>query len=110
MARLLEHTATEYELADLIAIRWNRITKIRLYLITNKKLSDRVDGKSAGNFQNRSVSYSVWDLKRLMSLSHSSGEREPLVVRFDDMKLHPLRALLASTPESSNSVYLAAIR
>lgn len=105
----LEHTATEYELADLIAIRWNRITKIRLYLITNKKLSDRVDGKSAGNFQNRSVSYSVWDLKRLMSLSHSSGEREPLVVRFDDMKLHPLRALLASTPESSNPVYLAAI-
>lgn len=43
----LEHTATEYELADLIATRWSRITKIRLYLITNKKLSDRVDGKTA---------------------------------------------------------------
>lgn len=105
----LEHTTTEYELADLIATRWERITKIRLYLITNKKLSDRVDGKNAGKFQDRSVAYSVWDLKRLMSLSHSTGEREPLIVRFDDKKLHPLRALLASAPESPNPVYLAAI-
>lgn len=105
----LEHTATEYELADLIATRWSRITKIRLYLITNKKLSDRVDGKTAKKFLEKDVSFSVWDLKRLMALSHSTGEREPLVVRFDDKKLHPLRALLASTPESPNPVYLAAI-
>lgn len=103
----LEHTSSEYELADLIATRWNRITKIRLYLITNKKLSNRVDGKEAGILQNREVVYSVWDLRRLLALSHSTREREVLKVNFTENGLHPLRALLASSPDAPNPVYLA---
>ncbi|MDC7285778.1 AIPR family protein [Bifidobacterium thermophilum] len=103
----LEHTSSEYELADLIATRWSRIIKIRLYLITNKKLSSRVDGKHAIAFQNRQVAYSVWDLRRLLALSHSTKEREVLRVDFTQDGLHPLRALLASSPDSPNPVYLA---
>ncbi len=103
----LEHTSPEYELAYLIATLWSRITKIRLYLITNKKLSSRVDGKHAIAFQNRQVAYSVWDLKRMLALSHSTKEREVLRVDFTQDGLHPLRALLASSPDSPNPVYLA---
>ena len=107
--RSLEASDPGFGLADLIATRWNRITKIRLYLLTNKVLSSRVDGKTAGDYEGRSVVYSVWDIKRLLALTKAATGQEPLCVRFDEKPLHPLRALLASTRDAENPVYLAAV-
>lgn len=107
--RSLEASDPGFGLADLIATRWNRITKIRLYLLTNKTLSNRIDGKTAGDYQGRSVVYSVWDIKRIFALTKAATGQEPLQVRFDEKPLHPLRALLASTKDAKNTVYLAAI-
>lgn len=107
--RSLEASDPGFGLADLIATRWNRITKIRLYLLTNKTLSNRIDGKTAGDYQGRSVVYSVWDIKRIFALTKAATGQEPLQVRFDEKPLHPLRALLASTKNAKNTVYLAAI-
>ena len=107
--RSLEASDPGFGLADLIATRWNRITKIRLYLLTNKVLSSRVDGKTAGDYERRSVVYSVWDIKRLLALTKAATGQEPLCVRFDEKPLHPLRALLASTRDAENPVYLAAV-
>lgn len=108
----LEPSSREYELADLISTRWPQITKLRLYLLTNKKLSKRVEGKEGGTFMGRSVTYSVIDIQYLMELYHSSGERPRLQVRFDqgnELKLRPLKALLASEPGSPDPVYLAVL-
>lgn len=107
--RSLEASDPGFGLADLIATRWQRITKIRLYLLTNKVLSGRVDGKTAGDYEGRSVVYSVWDIKRLLALTKASTGQEPLRVRFDEQPLHPLRALLASAGNAENPVYLAAV-
>ena len=107
--RSLEASDPGFGLADLIATRWNRITKIRLYLLTNKTLSNRIDGKTAGDYQGRSVVYSVWDIKRIFALTKAATGQEPLQVRFDEKPLHPLRALPASTKDAKNTVYLAAI-
>lgn len=109
----LEPSSREYELADLIATRWPRITKLRLYLLTNKRLSKRVEGKEGGTFHKKcSVTYSVIDIQYLMELYHSAGERPLLQVRFDkgnELGLHPLKALLASNPEAADLVYLAVL-
>lgn len=105
----LESSDPGFGLADLIATRWSRITKIRLYLLTNKVLSSRIDGKTAGDFEGRSVVYSVWDINRLLTLNKAATGQEPLRVRFDEKPLHPLRALLASARDAENPVYLAAV-
>lgn len=105
----LEPSDPGFGLADLIATRWDHITKIRLYLLTNKKLSNRIDGKKAGEYEGRSVAYSVWDIQRLFALTQSKTGQEPLRVRFDEKPLRPVRALLASTHGTDNPVYLAAI-
>lgn len=105
----LEPSDPGFGLADLIATRWNQITKIRLYLLTNKTLSNRIDGKTAGEYEGRSVAYSVWDIKRLFALAQSKAGQERLQVRFDEEPLQPLRALLASTKDAGNPVYLTAI-
>ncbi|MBW3090060.1 AIPR family protein [Bifidobacterium miconisargentati] len=105
----LEVSDPGFGLADLIHTRWNRITKIRLYLLTNKVLSSRIDGKTAGSYQTRSISYSVWDINRLFALSRAINGQEPLRVDFAEKPLHPLRALLASASNTKNPVYLAAV-
>ncbi|NEG69934.1 AIPR family protein [Bifidobacterium choloepi] len=107
--RSLTPTDPAFGLAEMISTRWNQISKISLYLVTNKELSSRVDGKSAGLYEGKTIAYSVWDLRRLAALVSASGEREPLEVRFDQKPLEPVKTLLASAPDSDNDVYLAAI-
>ena len=105
----LEPSTPAFGLADLIARRWNRIGKISLYLLTNKVLSSRVDGQPGTEFAGRSVSYNVWDLNRLYTLVASKSKRETMEIQFNGSPLRPLRALLASRPDSPDPVYLAAI-
>ena len=61
----LEETSSGFGLADLIAKRWPTLSKIRLFLITNKLLSNRVDGREAGEIDGIPVTSSVWDIGRL---------------------------------------------
>ena len=105
----LEPTDPGFGLADLIHARWNSITRIKLFLLTNKKLSNRVDGKEAEEIEGREVLYNVWDITRLGNLIESGREREQLVVDFDELPGGPVRALLASSPLDKNKVYLAAV-
>jgi len=60
----LEESSPGFGLADLIAARWSRTRKVRLLLVTNRQLSERVDGRQADDFGGRAVTYSVWDATR----------------------------------------------
>ena len=57
-----EESTPAFGLADLIAKRWPSVSKVRLFLISNRVLSSRVDGREAGEFRGIPVTYSVWDL------------------------------------------------
>ena len=56
----LEESSRAFGLADLISQRWDRINKVRLFLISNRELSDRVDRRDADDFDGKIVTYSVW--------------------------------------------------
>lgn len=105
----LEPTDPGYGLADLISTRWAKISRVKLYLLTNKKLSTRVDGKKIAEIDGREVVYNVWDITRFGNLVTSGREREKLVIDFTELPGGPLRALLASSPKDKNKVYLAAV-
>ena len=45
----LEESAPAFGLADLIAARWPSISKVRLFLVTNRVLSTRIDGREVGH-------------------------------------------------------------
>ena len=100
----LEPTDPGFGLADLINTRWEKIARVRLYLLTNKKLSARVEGKKAS-----SIVYNVWDITRFGNLVSSGRERERLIIDFNELPGGSLRALLASKPNDRNQVYLAAV-
>ena len=105
----LEPTDPGFGLADLINTRWEKISRVRLYLLTNKKLSARVEGKKASSIDGREIVYNVWDITRFGNLVSSGRERERLIIDFNELPGGPLRALLASKPNDRNQVYLAAV-
>jgi hypothetical protein len=81
----LEESGAAFGLADLIAARWSSIAKIRLFLISNRALSTRVDGRSAGLLQHTEVTYSVWDLGRLQRFVESGHGRETIEIDLDEI-------------------------
>jgi len=76
----LEETSAGFGLADLIAQRWGSIHKVRLLLISNRALSDRVDGRPAGEIDGRDITYSVWDIARLHRYATEGHGREDIVI------------------------------
>ena len=74
----LEETDPAFGLADLIATRWPTISKVRLFLISNRVLSARVDGREAGELQGKPITYSVWDAERLRKFATSGAARKRL--------------------------------
>lgn len=105
----LEPTDPGFGLADLINTRWEKISRVRLYLLTNKMLSARVEGKKASSIDGREIVYNVWDITRFGNLVSSGRERERLIIDFNELPGGSLRALLASKPNDRNQVYLAAV-
>ena len=102
----LEESAPVFGLADLIAGRRPSISRVRLFLVTNRVLSSRVDGRNAGQLQGIPITYSVWDLGRLYRFTTSGHEREDYVVNLDEFG-GPLLVLPAHMQQVDYESYLA---
>ena len=102
----LEESAPVFGLADLIAGRWPSISRVRLFLVTNRVLSSRVDGRDAGQLQGVPITYSVWDLGRLYRFTTSGHEREDYMVNLDEFG-GPLLVLPAHMQQADYESYLA---
>lgn len=76
----LEETSPGFGLADLIANRWSAVSRVRMFLISNRELSDRVDGREADEIDGRTVTYSVWDIKRLHQFATVGHGREEIEI------------------------------
>jgi len=105
----LEETAPAFGLADLIAQRWSEVTKVRLFLISNRVLSARVDSRPAGEVAGVSVTYSVWDLNRLYRFVASGSGREEVVVDLVRDFGGPLPMLPAHLDGAGYEAYLIVI-
>ena len=106
----LEETAPGFGLAELIAGRWSGVNKVRLYLLTNRELSERVDGHRSGELDGRPVTHSVWDIHRLHRFATSGHEREDLEIDFEAEFGGALPLLRAHAAEGEDcESYLAVI-
>lgn len=105
----MEESSPGYELADLISERWPIISRVKVYLLTNKLLSSQAKSKEDTDLDGTQITYSVWDIARLYRLATSGREREALVVDFGELPSGPLKALRASAKSGKNAVYLTAV-
>ena len=102
----MEESAPVFGLADLIAARWPSISRVRLFLVTNRMLSSRVDGREAAQLDGVPITYSVWDLGRLHRFITSGHEREDYMVNLNEFGA-PLPVLPAHMQQADYESYLA---
>ncbi len=103
----LEETSPAFGLADLLSKRWSGIGRVRLFLITNRELSERVDGREADELEGRTITYSVWDIGRLYRQATVGRGREEIDVDLAGSFGGPLPILPAQQPEADHESYLA---
>ena len=105
----LEETSPAFGLADLLSMRWSRVRRVRLLLITNRKLSERVDGREADEIDGRVITYSVWDIGRLFQYATSRHGHVDIEVDLVQDFGGPLPILPARQPKTDLDSYLAVI-
>ncbi len=105
----LEETSPAFGLADLIAQRWNKIDKVRFFLISNRELSDRVDRRDAEELDERTVTYSVWDIRRLHRFATMGHGREDIDIDLERDFGGALAVLPAQQAEAGHESYLAVV-
>lgn len=105
----LEETSPAFGLADLIGKRWPTISKVRLFLISNRVLSARVDGREAGEHDGIPVTYSVWDIGRLHRFAASGLGREEIEIDMEKDFGEPLAALPAHLNQAGYEAYLVVV-
>lgn len=105
----LEESGPAFGLADLIAKRWSNVCKVRLFLISNRVLSSRVDGREAGEFRGVPITYSVWDLGRLHRFVSTGRGREEILINLETDFGGPLPALPAHLKDAGYEAYLIVI-
>jgi hypothetical protein len=76
----LEESSPVFGLADMVSSEWEKVTKVRLILMSNRLLSSRIDAVADGAIDDCPLSRSVWDLERLGRYVTSGQGREDLIV------------------------------
>ncbi|WP_407687364.1 AIPR family protein [Mycobacterium sp. HUMS_1102779] len=103
-----EESSPAYMLAESLRQRGRSITRYRLYLITDAKLSDRSKTIETSGLDGVPIEYHIWDMSRLYQVHESKQGREALDIDLTCWLQGGLPALEISQTEDF-STYLAAV-
>lgn len=103
----MDETDAAFGLADLINARWDRISRVRVFLVTNRTLSRLIDSVDAAVWDNRRILYNVWDINRLYQ--YESTGQEEIEIDLEQDFGGALPAIAAHLPTSTYTSYLLVI-
>ena len=105
-----EETSPEYILGRLIREQRKDISKVSLYLLSERNLSVRTKRAiTAPDIQNIPVDVHIWDMSRFCRMMESRGEREPLEISFSEFIGHNLPCLTVASPGDDCQYYLTVL-
>ena len=102
-----EETSPEYNLSLELVERKAHTKKLKLYLLTNKKISDRIDELKDSNLDKVKISYQIWDLGRIYAQHSSDNSKEILKINFLNKYNQTIPCLHAHDGNSDMESYLA---
>ena len=105
----LDETSEGYGLADLIHSRQKDLAAVRLYLVSNRRLSSRMKELPDGLIGGVPVQYRIWDLERLRQLAESGREKEEMEIDFESEFGAALPCLPANVGKADYEAYLAVV-
>lgn len=105
----MEETSPGYGLSRDISDRKNNFTKVNLYLVSERNLSERIQELNDKKHINWTFSYHVWDISRFYRQYISRGSKEDLIVNFYDFYGKGLPCLPAHLNNDDYQSYLAVL-
>jgi len=102
--RELEESSPVYGLAWSLHQNASRFGRLRLFLVSHRMLSSRVDTLENETIASWQVSFHIWDLQRLARLQETRPE--PIVIDFEREFSHPLSCLPAHLESGDYQSYL----
>ena len=105
----LEETSAGFGIAEMISSRVYSIRRVRFYLLSNRKLSERVKGIEEGDIEGIPVTYHVWDLSRLNRMIMSGKGKEDMDIDLVEEYQQTIPCLPAHISEASYEAYLAVV-
>src|SRR5262249_10894769 len=81
----LEVTSPEYGLAKEITDRKGGLRRLRMILVSERTLSDRLQSLPDGEVAGIPAGYHIWDISRLLRQRSSRGHKEVLDLNFVDL-------------------------
>ncbi len=107
--RDLEESAPVYSLGLTLYERRKKITRLRLYLVTDGLLSTRVRDWPEGEIAGIPTESHIWDINRFHQVQESKSGRDELEVDFTAVVPGGLPCLHASVPSDAYGAYLCVI-
>lgn len=103
-----EQSSPAYQLASDLRSRGRNVSRYRLYLMTDARLSDRLRSLPSEDIHGIPVDFHLWDIERFHQLHQSQSGHEPLQIDLTEWANQGLPALrVESTPEFAT--YLASV-
>ncbi|GAB4098279.1 AIPR family protein [Sinomonas halotolerans] len=103
-----EHSDPAYQLASDLRDRGSVVSRYRLFFITDGRASDRLKELPSVSVGGVPVDFHIWDIERLLQLSLSSSDHEPLDIDITEWADKGIPALAVRHGASEDfSVYLA---
>jgi len=82
----IEPYTEAYGLATILRQQRNEIVRIRVFILTNGEIPhDPPKDFKLNKLEEILFKFEIWDIERLHCLSQSKGNREPIVIDFEDM-------------------------
>ena len=78
----MEESSSGYGLAQMINERSTDLSRVRLFLVSNRVLSGRVSGMQNTDIEGVPVTFNVWDISRLHRVVTSQKRKEDIEIDF----------------------------
>ena len=102
----LEESTSVYDLSYQIHKNKQNISTVKYYILSNKILSDRVEGIPSRENDTTSFLYHIWDISRLFRMDASNQKKEDIFIDFDEMMKEPVYCLPAHLDTEDYKSYL----
>ena len=106
----IEISTPAYDMVEQIIALSNATRKYRLFILTDKLMSERIASFSSNAINNTPIEYNVWDIGRLGRVLYSGDGHEPVEIDFSHFNCIGLPCLEASDAQVDDiSCYLCVI-
>jgi hypothetical protein len=109
LGRVLEESSDAFQLVDELSQRAPQLDKVRLYLLTNRRLANTVTSFPSRQVHGVTVEYHLWDIERLKRVETSQTGREKIDIDLTEWTPEGIPALEVASESSGLSTYLAVV-